>query len=79
MFQFAYCSTYPEVYSFVEKRSINLRNEFHLKFKDWKDKKKYSQKSTESYFSKSENSPLPSGVVQKKLVNDKNFEKEKIG
>ena len=52
-----YSSTYPEVYSFIEKRGINLKNEFHLKSKDWKDKKKYSQKSIENYFSKSENSP----------------------
>ena len=26
-------------YSFIEKRAILLRNEFHFKFKDWKDKK----------------------------------------
>ena len=48
---------YPEVYSFVEKRGIKLRNNFHLKFKDRKDRKKYSQKSIESYFFKSESSP----------------------
>ena len=40
IFQFVYSSTYPEVYSFIEKRDIDLRNEFHLKFQFWKDKKK---------------------------------------
>ena len=50
IFQFVYSSTYSEVYSFVEKRRIDLRNEFHLKFKDCKDKMKYLQKSIESYF-----------------------------
>ena len=39
IFQFAYSNTYPEVYSFVEKRAIDLRNDFHSKFKEWKDKK----------------------------------------
>ena len=48
-----------------------------MKSKDWKDKKKYSQKSNESYFSKRENSPAPPGAVQKKHVNDENLEKEK--
>ena len=76
-FQFVYLSTYPEVYSFIEKRSIDLKNKFHLKFKDWNNKKKYSQKSIENYFSKSENSPPPPGAVQKKLINYKEFENEK--
>ena len=38
---------------------------------------KYLQKSIESYFSKSENSPSPPGVVQKKLVDEEDFENEK--
>ena len=53
IFQFVYSSTYPEVYCFVTKRGIKLRNNFHLKLKDWKDKKKYSQKPFEGYFFKS--------------------------
>ena len=32
-FQFVYASTYPEIYTFVEKRRINFRNKFHLKCK----------------------------------------------
>lgn len=38
IFQFVYSKTYPEAYSFVEERGIDIRNEFHLKFKEWKDK-----------------------------------------
>ena len=34
-------------------------------------------KSVESCFSKCENSPLPSSAVEKQLVNDEVFEKEK--
>ena len=78
IFQFVYSSAYHEVYSFVEKRGIELRNNFLLKFKDWKDKKKYLQKSIEGYFSKSESSPQPPvGAIQKKLVTDDDFENEK--
>ena len=32
-FQFVYASTYPEIYTFVEKRRINFRNKSHLKCK----------------------------------------------
>ena len=38
IFQIVYSSTYPEVYSFVEKWGIDLRNCFHFKIKEWKDK-----------------------------------------
>ena len=77
IFQFVYSTVYPEVYTSIKKRGIELENEFHLKFKDWKDKKKYSKKSIESYFAKNErSSPLP-GSVQKKLVSDEDFEEKK--
>ena len=48
-----------------------------MKFKDWKDKKKYSQKSINSYFAKNKHSSSPPGAVQKKLVSNKDFEEEK--
>ena len=71
IFQLVYSSVYPEVYSFVEKRGVDMRNNFHLKFKEWKDRKKYSQKSILGY------SPSPASAIQKKLVSDEDFEKEK--
>ena len=43
IFQFVYATTYPEIYTFVEKRGSDLRNNFHLKFKEWKDKKNSSE------------------------------------
>lgn len=39
IFQFVDSYSYPEIYSFAEKRSIDLRNEFHIGFKELKDKK----------------------------------------
>ena len=54
-----------------------MRNNFHSKFKEWKDRTKYSQKSIEGYFSMAQNSPTPGGAIQKKLFSDENFEEEK--
>ena len=76
MFQHVYARIYPEVDSFVEKRGVYMRNNFHLKFKEWKDRKTYSQKSIDGYFSKPQNSPPPEGVAQKKLVTDVDFEED---
>ena len=33
IFQYFYVSVYPEVYSFVKKRGVDMRNNFHLKLK----------------------------------------------
>ena len=55
-----------------------MRNNFHLKFKEWKDRKKYSQKSFEGYCSKSQNSPPPAGAIQKELRNEDFREEKKI-
>ena len=73
IFQFAYATTYPEIYTFVEKRGIDLRNNFHLKFKEWKDKKNSSK--TEECFSKEK---PPTEAIQKELVTDQDFENEKL-
>ena len=77
IFQFVYSSVYPEVYSFVEKRGVDMRNNFHLKFKEWKDRKKCSQKSIAGYFSKAQNSPPLADAIQKKLVSGEDFEEGK--
>ena len=72
IYQFVYFSAYPEVYSFVEKQFLELRNNFHLKFKDWK--------SIEGYFSKSESSsPPPTGGMQKNCWRMRTSKLEKIG
>ena len=73
IFQFVYSSTYPEVYSFIEKQGIDLRNQFHLKFKDRKDKKNICKNQLKATFQK----VYSPGAVQKKLVNDQDFVKQK--
>ena len=86
VFQFVYSSVYPEIYSFVEKGCIDLRNNFHLKFKEWKDKKKYTQKSIDGYFLKSKGSPpqlqvpreislLPMKILKGKKLTDEQKQK----
>ena len=44
--QFVYSRCFPEIYSLIDKRRINLKSEFLLRFKLWKDKKKFSTIST---------------------------------
>ena len=34
IFQYVHASVYPEVYSLVQKRGADMRNNFHLKFKE---------------------------------------------
>ena len=39
IFQYVYAKCYPEIFVLVEKRGIDLRNEFLITFKVWKNKK----------------------------------------
>ena len=41
--QFIYSRCYPEIYSLIDKRGIEIKREFLLTFKSWKDKKKFQQ------------------------------------
>ena len=54
IFQFVYSTVYLEIYTFVEKQGIEFKNKFHLRLKDWKDRKKHSQKSIDGYFTRNE-------------------------
>ena len=40
--QFVYSKCFLEIYSLIDKRGINLKGEFLLTFKAWKDKNKFS-------------------------------------
>ena len=44
--QFVYWRCFPEIYSLIDKRGVNLKSEFLLTFKLWKDKKKFLTIST---------------------------------
>ena len=44
--KFVYSRYFPEIYSLIDKRGINLKSEFLLTFKLWKDKKKFLTIST---------------------------------
>ena len=43
MVQFKYSRYYPEIYWLIDKRGIEIKGEFLLAFKSWKDKKKFQQ------------------------------------
>ena len=51
IFQYVYAKRYPDIYSLIEKRGIDLQDEFLLTFKAWKNKGKsfYRQSQPEDF------------------------------
>ena len=39
MFQYVYSNVFPEIYCATEKRDFDLKSNFHIIFKTYKDKK----------------------------------------
>ena len=70
--QFVYSRFFPEIYSLIDKRGINLKNEFLLTFKAWKDKKKFSQPSND----KKPYGKIEQQCLEKTLIEDENVTKE---
>ena len=68
--QFVYSRCFPEIYSLIDKRGINLKSEFLLTFKLWKDKIKFSTISTNEQDSEDEQ-PL-----EKKIEEDEKLIKQ---
>ena len=62
--QFVCSRCFPDIYFLIDKRGINLKSEFLLTFKLWKDKKKFSTISTNEKKSEDEQ-PL-----EKKIEED---------
>ena len=55
IFQFVYATLkfiLLKFYTCVEKRELDLRNNFHLKFKEWKDKKYFIREQQMNVFLK---------------------------
>ena len=77
--QFVYSRCFPEIYSLIGKRGINLKSAFLLTFKLWKDKKKFSMISTNERKS-GDGQPLEKEIEEdekliKKLQEKKNEKK----
>lgn len=53
IFQYIYLFLFPKIYSTIDARGINLKDEFQLKFKSWNDcklkKKKKIGKDVDNY------------------------------
>ena len=43
--QFAYSRCFPEIYSLIDRRGIDMKGEFLLSFKAWKNKKSFCLKN----------------------------------
>ena len=68
--QFVYSRCFPEIYSLIDKRGINLKSAFLLTFKVWKDKKKFLPNSTNE--KKSENEQ----ALEKNIEEDEKVSKQ---
>ena len=68
--QFVYSRCFPEIYSLIDKCGINLKSEFLLTFKLWKDKKNFLTISTNEKQSENEQ-PL-----EKKIEEDEKLIKQ---
>ena len=68
--QFVYSRCFPEIYLLIDKSGINLKSEFLLAFKLWKDKKKFLPISTNE--KKSENEQ----ALEKNIEEDEKVSKE---
>ena len=65
--QFVYSRCFPEICSLIDKRGIDLKSEFMLTFKLWKDKKTFSTNEK-----KSENEQ----ALEKNIEEDEKVSKE---
>ena len=70
--QFVFSRFFPEIYSLIDKRGINLKSGFLLTFKAWKDKKKFSQPSND----KKPCGKIEQQCLQKTLIEDEKGIKE---
>ena len=68
--QFVYLRCFPEIYSLIDKCRIDLKSQFLLTFKLWKDKKKFLPNSIKE--KKSENEP----ALGKNIEEDEKLSKE---
>ena len=68
--QFVYSRCFPEIYSLIDKRGVNLKSEFLLTFKLWKDKKKFPTIST------NEKKPENGQPLEKKIEEDEKVFKQ---
>ena len=74
--QFVYSRCFPEIYSLIDRRGINLKSEFLLKFKLWKDKKKSLTISTNE--KKSDNEQLLEEKIEEDEKVIKKLEEKKL-
>ena len=75
--KFVYSKCFPEMYSLIGKRGINLKSEFLLTFKLWKDKKKFAQTAVVTVETANNKKPENEQDLEKTLVvEDEKVSKE---
>ena len=77
IFQYVYASVYREVYSFVEKRGADMRNNLHLNLKSRKIEKNIHKNQFMDTFQSLRTGHHPRVRFRKKILTDEDFEEEK--
>ena len=70
--QFVYSRCFPEIYSLIDKRGIDMKGEFLLAFKVWKDKKKFPIEKQQN----SDRTPVEIVNDEKSKMEDENASKK---
>lgn len=80
IFQYVYSCTFPEIYTMSEKRGINMKSNFYILFKTYKDKMIMKQqqlaKQTENYETVERKEGETSEFEQKPLLKFNEFDDE---
>ena len=66
-----YCNVYPEVYCTIEKRGFDLKSNFHILFKTYKDK--IQTRSIEKNPNNYENIRKETNTYEQKAINIDDF------
>ena len=72
IFQYVYPNVFPEIYCSTEKRGFDLKSNFHIIFKTYRDKKQLESslsKTPENY----ENIPNETNIYKQKPINVDDF------
>ena len=68
IFQYVYSHTFPEIYTMSEKRGIDIKSNFHILFKSYKDKQSLRHQQLAKQASNYENEHTETSKFEQKLI-----------
>ena len=68
IFQYVYSHTFPEIYTMSEKRGIDIKSNFHILFKSYKDKQSLRHQQLSKQASNYENEHTETSEFEQKPI-----------